>query len=61
MLMFHIGLISGPPLAGFLLASHGPALVYAINAASFVADIVGLGSNAYQRQGPRKLKTHPQK
>ena len=42
MLMFHIGLISGPPLAGFLLASHGPALVYAINAASFVAVIVGL-------------------
>ena len=42
MLMFHIGLISGPPLAGFLLASHGPGLVYAINAASFVAVIVGL-------------------
>ena len=42
MLMFHIGLISGPPLAGFLLASHGPGLVYAINAASFVAVILGL-------------------
>ena len=42
MLMFHIGLISGPPLAGFLLASHGPGLVYAINAVSFVAVIVGL-------------------
>src|SRR5947207_3596475 len=42
MLMFHIGLISGPPLAGFLLASHGPGLVYAINAASFVAVIVGV-------------------
>src|SRR5215471_7197912 len=42
MLMFHIGLITGPPLAGFLLASHGPALVYAINAVSFVAVIVGL-------------------
>lgn len=42
MLMFHIGLISGPPLAGFLLASHGPGLVYAINAASFVAVIAGL-------------------
>src|SRR5215471_13174939 len=42
MLMFHIGLISGPPLAGFLLASHGPELVYAINAASFIAVIVGL-------------------
>lgn len=42
MLMFHIGLISGPPLAGFLLASHGPGLVYAINAASFIAVILGL-------------------
>ena len=42
MLMFQIGLISGPPLAGFLLASHGPGLVYAINAASFVAVILGL-------------------
>jgi MFS family permease len=42
MLMFHIGLITGPPLAGFLLASHGPQLVYAINAASFIAVIIGL-------------------
>lgn len=43
MLMFQIGLITGPPLAGFLLASHSPGLVYAINAASFVAIIIGLG------------------
>jgi MFS family permease len=42
MLMFHIGLITGPPLAGFILASHGPALVYGTNAASFLAVIVGL-------------------
>ena len=42
MLMFHIGLISGPPLAGFVLASHGPGLVYAINASSFLAVILGL-------------------
>src|SRR4029450_5469076 len=42
MLMFQIGLIVGPPLAGFLLASHGPGLVYALNAASFVAVIGGL-------------------
>src|SRR6266568_1874437 len=41
-LIFEIGLISGPPLAGFLLATHGPGLVYGINAASFVAVIVGL-------------------
>src|SRR5262249_5297886 len=42
MLMFQAGLIVGPPLAGFLLASHGPGLVYALNAASFIAVIVGL-------------------
>jgi MFS family permease len=42
MLMFQIGMIAGPSLAGFVLASHGPDLVYAINSASFVAVIVGL-------------------
>src|SRR2546430_3319161 len=42
MLMFQIGMICGPALAGFLLASRGPGLVYAINAASFIAVIGGL-------------------
>jgi MFS family permease len=42
MLMFQVGLIVGPPLAGFILASHGPALVYTINAVSFVAVILGV-------------------
>ena len=42
MLMFQVGLIVGPPLAGFLLAVHGPALVYTINAVSFVAVILGV-------------------
>jgi MFS family permease len=42
MLMFQIGMIVGPSLAGFLLAGKGPGLVYAVNAASFVAVIVGL-------------------
>jgi MFS family permease len=42
MLMFQVGMIVGPALAGFLLASRGPGLVYAINAASFVAVIAGL-------------------
>src|SRR5207237_4904265 len=40
--VFQIGVIAGPPLAGFLLATHGPALVYAFNALSFIAVIVGL-------------------
>src|SRR6266446_8459106 len=42
MLMFQIGMIVGPTLAGFLLASRGPGLVYAMNAVSFVAVIGGL-------------------
>src|SRR5438067_4478177 len=42
MLMFQVGMIVGPTLAGFLLASRGPGLVYALNAASFVAVIGGL-------------------
>jgi MFS family permease len=42
MLMFQVGLIVGPPLAGFVLEFHGPALVYTINAVSFVAVILGL-------------------
>jgi MFS family permease len=42
MLMFQIGMILGPTLAGFVLASHGPGVVYALNAVSFVAVILGL-------------------
>ena len=43
MLMFQTGMVTGPPLAGFVLASHGPAFVYALNAASFLAMLTGLG------------------
>jgi MFS family permease len=42
MLMFQTGLITGPPLAGFILASHGPGFVYLLNAGSFVAVIAGV-------------------
>jgi MFS family permease len=42
MLMFQIGMILGPAMAGFLLARRGPGLVYAVNAASFVAVILSL-------------------
>jgi MFS family permease len=42
MLMFQIGMIVGPTLAGFVLASRGPGLVYALNAVSFLAVILGL-------------------
>jgi len=35
-------MVPGPPLAGFVLASHGPAFVYALNAASFLAMLTGI-------------------
>src|SRR6266850_374467 len=58
MLMFQVGLIVGPPLAGFILASHGPALVYTINAASFVAVILGLALMRTSGR-PEKDETQP--
>ena len=40
--VFYVAMIGGPSLAGLLLAGHGPAIVYAINAASFLAVIAAL-------------------
>ena len=40
--VFNLATILGPPLAGFVLASNGPAIVYAVNALSFLAVIVAL-------------------
>ncbi|HYY57494.1 MAG TPA: MFS transporter [Pyrinomonadaceae bacterium] len=37
LIVFHVSMIAGPALAGLLLNSYAPALIYAINAASFVA------------------------
>jgi MFS family permease len=42
MIVFNVATIAGPSLAGLVLASRGPALVYALNAASFLAVIVAL-------------------
>lgn len=42
LMVFNVAMIVGPAIGGFLLASHGPAAVYAINAVSFVAVIVAL-------------------
>jgi MFS family permease len=39
---FQFALVGGPVFAGLLLATHGPALVYAINAASFLAVIAAV-------------------
>jgi len=40
--VFYFAMIGGPTLAGLLLASHGPAIVYATNAVSFLAVIGAL-------------------
>ncbi len=42
LIVFNVAMIAGPSVAGFLLASHGPAVVYGINAISFVAVIAAL-------------------
>jgi MFS family permease len=42
LIVFNVAMIAGPAGAGFLLASHGPAVVYGVNAISFVAVIVAL-------------------
>src|SRR5260221_9224014 len=57
MLMFQVGLIVGPPLAGFVLASHGPGFVYTINAGSFVA--VLFGPPVFGASGPPEKDDRP--
>jgi len=42
LVVFNIATIGGPALAGIMLAESGPAVIYALNAASFVAVIVAL-------------------
>src|SRR5260370_33482589 len=42
LVVFNIATIGGPSLAGFLLARRGPAIVYGVNSASFLAGIAAL-------------------
>jgi MFS family permease len=42
LVVFNVATIGGPALAGFVLAGSGPAIIYAINAASFLAVIAAL-------------------
>ncbi|HEY3581759.1 MAG TPA: MFS transporter, partial [Pyrinomonadaceae bacterium] len=42
MIVFNVATISGPALAGFILAARGPAVIYAFNAVSFLAVIIAL-------------------
>jgi MFS family permease len=41
-IVFNIAMIVGPSIAGFLLASYSPAMVYGVNALSFLAVIYAL-------------------
>lgn len=41
-IVFNMATIGGPALAGFILAGSGPGIIYAINAASFLAVIAAL-------------------
>ncbi|HTG92940.1 MAG TPA: MFS transporter [Pyrinomonadaceae bacterium] len=58
LVVFNVATIAGPALAGLLLAEHGPALVYGLNAASFVAVIAALiamrASGSPELQGERR-------
>jgi MFS family permease len=58
LVVFNVATIAGPALAGLLLAGHGPALVYGLNAASFVAVIAALlamrASGSPELQGERR-------
>jgi len=58
LVVFNVATIAGPALAGLLLAEHGPALVYGLNAASFVAVIAALvamrASGSPDLQGERR-------
>jgi MFS family permease len=40
--VLNVATIGGPALAGFILAESGPAIIYALNAASFLAVIAAL-------------------
>lgn len=40
--VFYVAMIGGPALAGLLLSTHGPAIIYGINSVSYLAVIVAL-------------------
>ena len=42
LVVFNSAIVVGPALAGILLKFHGPALIYGVNAASFVGVIIAL-------------------
>ena len=42
LVVFNSAMVVGPALGGLLLSAHSPALIYALNAASFLAVIIAL-------------------
>ena len=58
MVVFNVATIGGPAIAGVLLAESGPAVIYALNAASFLAVIGALiamrVSGSPELQGKRR-------
>lgn len=42
LIAFQVSMITGPALAGIILSNQGPALVYALNALSFLAVIIAI-------------------
>ena len=42
LIVFNVATIAGPAIAGFMLAETGPALIYGVNALSFLAVIAAL-------------------
>ena len=57
LLVFNVATIAGPAIGGFLLAESGPALIYGLNAFSFLAVIAALiamrASGDPERDGDR--------
>lgn len=54
-IVFNVATIGGPAIAGFLLAESGPAIIYGINALSFLAVIAALV--AMRASGRPELQT----
>ena len=54
-IVFNIATIGGPALAGFMLAESGPAIIYGLNALSFLAVIAAL--IAMRASGKPELQT----
>jgi MFS family permease len=67
MIVFNVATISGPAIAGVLLAARGPSVIYAFNAISFVAVIIALlamrasGSPELQRDRRQALSLNAMK